>query len=904
MLSFLLILSMITGVIVYIDSYSLRSWYELTDIGPHAMIAHGEGIQNYVDEIEGLEHVTKASATEDATAFLRMDQNEVYQGGGLAPDFMMTGRSYSLSNDYISDFPSVFNLLEGRFPETELEIAISLSVANSANVWIGAQMNYSHFLNGPKRPVFVVGVYLQDVGRKSIDYYYDSIGVVLPSLLNPEQIEYRVYLDVERDLVTPLDPAGSLSRLDQVEESIFRLYPGYPEELRYSEFYVSSYLADGIEDYVTWLNEQRLHQLAREQVLLLLAMMLSLLTVRYNFREREQEVRFLLSRGASSFYANRRVYVEIIGLSLVVVPLSLWLGVFSSRIGLASVGFLELEALSLTTGPPLISFDAVFISVIAGFAIPSVGIIAYHGLKPKEEKVEEGPGRLAKLTRGVRLVRWDLAIVMISFLFMAALYLGGSQLRENPFLITVQVFLPIPVFIGIASLVSKTMTRLANPLSGAFSRFLGKASASIGARKLSRNTSMSGPYALTLALVSVLVINSVAVSGTMAQTQLNHARFAVGADVTFRLSRSMVTEWSGFAEDVDVHWMVENGTFVAEGILRLSEGSQSSVVYIAVSPSEYMKVGYDHTGERLEQSYIGQLLVELATSPTGALISEDIAQEYELGVGDTLRAFSLGTDGDSAEFNVVGILPAVPAPMIPIAGSSSSLGSRRVLLNLDYMATKVDLVESATYYYCVRTVENADGTVMVQDLSETWGADQIAHAIITAYSWAGIDQIMDEYFKQPAYHMDRAIDSILVVLSVAPVIGATLVYESHLARTRRREIALLKSMGAKWKDLLATHFVEMAAIAILGIMVLLLFGPVFVANSLELSILEYRLWSYSFPVLVHLSISWTLSITIVAVILSVAVFGSILLFSLVQSFRLKDGLEARWTETSLLEVAG
>ncbi|MFX1416803.1 MAG: hypothetical protein ACFFC0_08315, partial [Promethearchaeota archaeon] len=149
MLSFLLILTMIIGVNVYVDSFSMHIWTEFTDVGPHAMIAHGEGIQNYVDDIEALAHVTKASVTQDATAFLRMDQNEVYQGGGLAPDFMMSGRSYSLSSDYVTDFPSVFNLLEGRFPETELEIAISLSVANTANVWIGAQMNYSHFLNGP-----------------------------------------------------------------------------------------------------------------------------------------------------------------------------------------------------------------------------------------------------------------------------------------------------------------------------------------------------------------------------------------------------------------------------------------------------------------------------------------------------------------------------------------------------------------------------------------------------------------------------------------------------------------------------------------------------------------------------------------------------------------------------------
>jgi hypothetical protein len=343
---------------------------------------------------------------------------------------------------------------------------------------------------------------------------------------------------------------------------------------------------------------------------------------------------------------------------------------------------------------------------------------------------------------------------------------------------------------------------------------------------------------------------------------------------------------------------------VAKGILHLSEGSQSSVAFVAINPVEYLRIGYAHTGERLENSSMNHLIAELGTSPTGVLVSEDIAEEYQLGIGDTLRAFSLGTDGESAEFNLVGILPAVPAPMIPIASSSSSLGLKRVILNIDYLATKVDLVESATYYYCVRTFENANGTVLVEDLSDSWGADQVAHAIISSYSWAGIDQIMDAYYSQPAYQMDRAVDTMLTIMSIAPVLGATLVYEAHLARSRRREIALLKSMGAKSKDLLATHFVEVAAIAILGIIVLTVFGPIFIANSLELSVLEYRLWSYSFPTFVHPSISWTLSLTIVASICLLAILGSVVLFSAIQKFRLKDGLEPIWTETSLLEVTG
>jgi ABC-type lipoprotein release transport system permease subunit len=904
MVCFLIVSTMVMGVTVYLDSVSMHTWNRLTDVGPHAMIAHGEDIENHVSDIENLPHVTKAAFTQDAIAFLRMDQNEVYQGGGLAPDFMMSGRSYGLSQDYVESFPSVFNLLDGRFPETELEIAIPLRVADTANVWLGAQLNFSHYLNGPKNPVFVVGVYVQEVGSRSVDYYYDSIGVVLPSLLNPEQIEYRVYLDVERNLITSFDPLGSLSRLDVVKESILGLYPGYPEEIRYSEFYVSNHLAAGVEEYVDWLNTQRIDQLARGQILILLASLLALLIVRYNFNERVQEIRFLLSRGASSFYANRIVYGDLLAVSMLASPLAIILGAMSSRIAISSVGFMVFSSSLFLSEPLLISLDTVITSLILGAALPTFGVLAYHILSPKEKETEKEPGRIARLTKGVRLIRWDLSIVLISSLLMAAIYVGGTAIRENPFILAVQPLLPIPVFLGIASLTSKAMSRAGSRLSGPLSRVFGKASASIGARRAGQDTSMTGPYTLVLALTLVLVINSAATSATLPNTQLKHTQFAVGADITFRLSRAMVSEWSDFALDVNAHALAEDGAFVATGTMYLSEGSQGSVSFIGVSPQEYSRVGYDHTGTRLEDSYMNQYMVELATSPTGVLISEDIAQEFQLQAGDTLRAFSLGTDGDSAEFNVIAVVPAAPAPMIPTTGSQVTVGLARVILNIDYIATKIDLVEAATNYYCVRTAEDANSTILVEELSQSWGADQTTHAIIYPDYWAGVSQVMDTFAAQPEYTMDRAIDSMVAMMSVGAVLGAATLYEVNLKRTRKREVALLKALGARSKNLLAAHLAEIVVLTILGVFVLIVFGPIFVANSLELSLARYRLWSYSFPNLMYLGISWTLSLAFVGVLCITAVAGSLLLFPLLQRFRLRDGLESTWTETSLSEVTG
>ena len=88
--------------------------------GPTAMVAHGTGIENYAEEISDINHITAVSPVQMARAYLRMDQNEVYQGSPddpIDPMFMMTGNAFSIPENFAEAFPDEFVIVDGRYPE-------------------------------------------------------------------------------------------------------------------------------------------------------------------------------------------------------------------------------------------------------------------------------------------------------------------------------------------------------------------------------------------------------------------------------------------------------------------------------------------------------------------------------------------------------------------------------------------------------------------------------------------------------------------------------------------------------------------------------------------------------------------------------------------------------------------
>ncbi|MFW9968061.1 MAG: FtsX-like permease family protein, partial [Candidatus Thorarchaeota archaeon] len=488
---------MLFSVSIHIDTISLDVWNEEMDVGSVAMLVHGEGVETVVDEMRQVEHVIAAEITVDALSYLRMDTNEFYHGG-LFPDFLVTGQSYAISEEYVEAFPAVFTFLEGRLPITETEIALPVSIAEYADVVIGDLMNYSIELNVGKRPVYVCGIYIQETGNEIFDYYYNSICIVLPELLNPDDREFRVSIEIDRSILSPFDPQGLLQRLRVIERNLVSLCPGFPELMSVPQFYVSDDLATGVEDYIDWLSEQRSSQLIRAQASILLGGLLLILCARFNVDERRDEVWMRRARGASNRQLHAFLVKELLGLSVVAVLFAFVTSILVSRISLASVGFLVFEPPSMIEAPLLISAQTITYAALAAIIMPLLGYIASAPFQRQEDSDEQEPGRLARINRGLHLIKWDAVLIILSVFFLAAIYLGGTSVQENPNLILIQHVLPYPLFIGVASLATKTMGRLGESLMFLVSKTGGGLTFLIGGRRAAKDARIAGPVLMMI----------------------------------------------------------------------------------------------------------------------------------------------------------------------------------------------------------------------------------------------------------------------------------------------------------------------------------------------------------------------------------------------------------------------
>ncbi|MFX0055998.1 MAG: FtsX-like permease family protein [Candidatus Hermodarchaeota archaeon] len=890
---------MLLGVSIHIDTISLEIWDEAMNVGAIAMLIHGDGVESVVDEIRQVDGVVAAAITADAMSYLRMDTNEIYHGG-LFPDFLVTGQSYAISEEYLEAFPSVFQFLEGRLPRTETEIALELSVADYADVVIGDLMNYSIELNVGKRPVYVCGIYIQEIGNEIFDFYYHSTCIVLPELLNPNDLEYRVNIEIDRSSLSPFDPQGSLRRLRAIERSIVILYPGYPEAASVPRFFVTDDLATGVEGYMEWIAEQRLAELTRLQASVLLGGLLLILTVRFYLDERRVEVQMLRARGASNRQIHTFLIRELIGLSAVAVIFALIIGVPASRIAVASVDFLVFHPIAITELPLLISLQTLIYAVFLAGLMPVVGYAASSPLESEKREREDEPGRLARFSRGLRLIRWDALIIILSLFFLASIYLGGTAIQENPNLILIQSLLPYPLFLGVASLAIKIMNQLGEGLAMVLARIKRGMPLVIGGRQATKEVRFAGPLILIIVLSLCISINNGVVASSLPQTELNHARFAVGGDINILLSDTMQHEWEHLDVYTRSHDSCAASSFVNVGRLYLSDGLQGRATFVAVQPDEYSHVGFDHFGASLDDSYLTPSLQELQANPSSAVITENLAIEYGLEIGDELHGFNLGDTETSSGFTILDIVPALSSPLIlddpDNARDRTRVGISRIWLNVNYIAGLIDLHTNTDTYYCIRSTTETNSGELLEDIIGEVGIE-----IAYLGRRTSVGDAVESYLGQDTYIHDRAVDSLLTILTLPTIIGGILIYEATAEAKTRRQFGILKSMGAESSQLMSIHLAEIFVLAILSLIVFVLYGPLFIANSLERAYSVYRIRPLVYPVLIFADPVLHFALSVVILFLLTLLIVSGLAFTQNQRRVSFDSLNSHWTKSIVRE---
>ncbi|MHA2118349.1 MAG: FtsX-like permease family protein, partial [Candidatus Thorarchaeota archaeon] len=657
LLCFLLVSTIVMGMTVYVDSYSVHYWEEATDVGDISLIVEGHQVQDIVSQVQNIDGIAQAILLEGSEGFIYF--NDGYE------DVQWYMEVRAPTAEYLEAFPSIYTIIAGRMPQNSSEVAITEWIVDDdwLNISLGSRLNYSSTDYGEQSEVTVVGVF--SIGDSAGDdwytyYYFYCDLLVMDSLIGEQDYRTSIHANVDRRRISPFDASGALRFLTGISEQIYSLDPGYTPTTPWSMYNTNDFLQRGVYSYISWQMSTRFSQIMRAGPIILLVLMVSFLAIRFNVNERRYEANMLMARGASEGDVNGIINREIALIALASCLLGPILGLFGSRIAIASTGFFQFDFALMIQEPFLITLESLLIALVIGFLLPVFTLVGYRAIYSTRKTVEEDTGRLAKVAKGLTLIRWDVMIVALTSLLMVALYAGGPEIQSNFLLGFLASITPLPLFLGVASLVVKGLRRGSVVLSRRFVRIVGEVSSSVGVRRIGKEASSAGPAVMVLVLAISLAWNNALVDSTLPATHMNHSRFAMGADVAFQLDPLQEAKWDGFLQNISSHAVTEEVTQIDVTTLFLADDWYSRAYFAAIDPEEYSRIGYDQSGVRLNDSSLNSLLMELENNPTGIIVTQDIADTYSLEVGGLLRAFEQEEVPQVFEFTVIGIAPAIP----------------------------------------------------------------------------------------------------------------------------------------------------------------------------------------------------------------------------------------------------
>ncbi|MFW9931797.1 MAG: FtsX-like permease family protein, partial [Candidatus Thorarchaeota archaeon] len=609
------------SLLIYLDSYSTYTWDYETNVGPATMFMQSEEDLPSIDDLEnvpGIERVAKMEKSWCSLVAFPPDQNAtttaekgftLAQGGGAHdPNINLTVAAIENNQDLFTDFPSIFNITEGRWPTRNIECALAQWLIDFYGVELGAIVTFESGFVHEYHFFRVVGIFdhPEDDNR---NYAYYNLGdiVVMPEFVSQRERMHYAYLKVNDYFLSPLQPAAALSYLSDIEEDVRYLDPQY-ELFHHTTFSLDDIQSRGIQRYIEKAALTKTSQLIRSQIAIFIGVILSVSTVRYNSQKQEKRAELLLARGASSRQIILVKIREILSLSLLAAAASVGVGILISRVGLLSEGFFVLRTISISEMPVLVTLESLAVIIVYAVIIP---LVAFAGISisSREKDTEHIElGKLARFVGALRFFRWDALVVLISFGFLFGLWEVGNQILRTPLFSAIIYTIPVFLMIGLASLLSKAAQTSSFYISKGLSKFLPRIGAEVGGRRIGRDRKVSGFTILVFALVTSLMWSNIIVNATLPNTALGHARFALSGDVAFNLDADFYDMFDEVRENLSLVPGVVSTTMVNVYSYSLSSSLLDTVDFAVIDTDDIDSVAYDETGIPLENSYLSEIV--------------------------------------------------------------------------------------------------------------------------------------------------------------------------------------------------------------------------------------------------------------------------------------------------------
>ncbi|MGV9170625.1 MAG: FtsX-like permease family protein, partial [Promethearchaeia archaeon] len=845
LLCFMLAAGLAMGLTTYVDTYSVREWSEVLNIGPVSMAVEGSDVENHVEDIQAINGVEKAASVAYTDGFLT-GVEKPYTETVTAP-----------TSGFYEAFPTLLPLQEGRYPSNTSEIAVDEEKARELDFQVGETVNCTRqtetYKEGERQEVevtdsfLIVGIFERSQGVYGDEYaislkaFTSVIALVHPEAIPEEMAEWVVYVDIDKSPLTPFDVRGSMGFVGNIQSEIKQVDPNYDPTEWTHDYNINSRLLSSIQRYMDWLNAVRMRQLSRAGGLILLIALLNFIAVRHNFNEREYKALLLQARGASKLDTEKAIIREISLLSVAGTVLGLFFGILLSRFAISSTGYLQFDFSLFRTEPFLISLESLFLSLIVGLLVPFFTMGGYFAVYRLKEPVQEAGGKLEKMIEGFKTIQWDAILLTIASLVLASMYLFGTTSIENQNLRIALSAMPFVLFVSLSSLVIKGLRWGALRISKTFEGLIGKLPSSIGIRKIGKKASSAAPVVIVLALSMSLAWNMAIVDASLPVTKENHAKFAFGGDISFSLDNAAADSWDSFFQNVSTYPSTYQTSLVSTVDVQVSAGWEGRVSLTGINPETFAKVGYDYRGTRLNESTILSDLLESLQAPTSTvIITEYLAEKYDLEAGNIIHASYAENEHDAQVFSfAVGGIVAGLSDMSEATTDRSgpymhSFSKRVMWVNREAISADINLTARAESSLCVATKPGVNETQMASELLECGASKVLKEGWGAEEGWTAVSHEVTSYVNQTEYTMDRAADTLVAVGTLFVIAGVFILYTIEDIRSWKREVALLRSNGGSTSHVMKTKAAELLLLVLAGIGLLLASAPVLTASSLLL----------------------------------------------------------------------
>ncbi|MHA2385088.1 MAG: FtsX-like permease family protein, partial [Candidatus Thorarchaeota archaeon] len=581
--------------------------------------------------------------------------------------------------------------------------------------------------------------------------------------------------------------------------------------------------ADGLEksSNLQWVVNSYLNSVSYAMLnlpIFLLALVLSIFAADTFMAPRATEVGVLRSKGAST----SQIYGIFLWESFFLALLSLVVGVILATIFAALIpattSFMTFDwaVYEFYWLNSVVRLDTLLTAILLCI-IPPMLFILYLARKTAQAEIgsvlEESAEKQASEEVAYRFT-FGASITLLAIAIFAAIYFP-----RNPLILLLNLVLATAAWFFIAYNGSRVSRLGLAGISSKLSSVLGQKNR-ITAAYLRMRRGRIIPLMLVLALtISTTIAFSVQAESLRYDLE-REVDYAVGADMRIETDSLPFT----FSETLEVYDEVLSVTPVYQALGRV--GSDELTI-TALNAFKYSSIGhFDETSFPDENA--GEVLTQLDSMENGIIISSHHAQRWNKTIGDLLRIAVSGI-GITREiyFNVTGIAHTAPGfgyswrGDVPPSRLGAGFGFQSgnggfALTNIDFVTTELGKSEASLFMASLD--EAADSGAFADSLMDAWNVE--------VFTPEAFDLRTHSYGTALFLNTIEGLFSIGFVMGLVMSLFALSLFLGSVVRERRKEYAVLRSLGGSRRQLVSIVFSEFSGVVLASLVVSLVLGTI------------------------------------------------------------------------------